>query len=116
MNTDSHAKTQRREKTGTKVPLNTAIGDRDLCAWQPVRGIWWVQTRNLNHARRLAQRKDGRLVARGVVGGFLRTFELAKPAGWGASLLARYTSAEKATGGPFGRAICPRTNLSARPV
>ena len=26
-----------------KLPLNTAIGDRWLCAWQPVRGIVWVQ-------------------------------------------------------------------------
>ena len=94
---------ERRERRGavTKLPLNTAIGDRDLCAWQPVRGVWWVQTRNLNHARRLAQRKDGRLVAWGVAGGFLRTYEFAKPVAWGASLLARYIAAEKATGGAF---------------
>ena len=113
MNTDSHAKTQRRKKTGTKVPLNTAIGDRDLCAWQPVRGVWWVQTRNPNHARRLAQRKDGRLVARGVAGGFLRTFEFAGRADWGAELLARYTAAEKATGGAFERGIWPQANRTA---
>jgi hypothetical protein len=110
MNTDSHAKTQRRKTTGTKVPLNTAIGNRDLCAWQPVRGVWWVLIRNPNHGRRLAQRKDGRLVARGVAGGFLRTFEFAGRADWGAELLARYTAAEKATGSSFGGQICPRTN------
>jgi len=114
MNTDKHRiETQRRSGAETKVPLNTAIGDRDLCAWQPVRGIWWVQTRNPNHARRLAQRQDGRLVARGVAGGYLRTFEFAKPGCWGARLLARYTAAEKATGGAFERGIWPQANRTA---
>jgi hypothetical protein len=102
--------TETKRRATARLPLNTAIGDRDLCAWQPVRGIWWVQTRNPNHARRLAHRKDGRLVARGVAGGFLRTFEFAGRADWGAELLARYTAAEKATGSSFGGQICPRTN------
>jgi len=106
--------TGERRGAVTKLPLNTAIGDRDLCAWQPVRGIWWVQTRNPNHARRLAQRQDGRLVVTGVAGGFLRTFEFARPGYWGARLLARYTAAEKATGAGFGRASCPRTKRTAR--
>ena len=81
------------------LPLNMVIGDRDLCAWRPEVGVWWVQTRNPDHARRLAQRRDGRLVARGVAGGFLRIFEFAKPAVWGARLLARYTIGETTTGG-----------------
>ena len=83
------------------LPLNIAIGDLDLCAWQPVRGVWWVQTRNPDHARRLDRRKDGRLVAWGVVGGFLRTFEFAGRLNWGPELLARYTAAEKVTGSSF---------------
>ncbi len=57
-----------------KIPLNTAVGDRDLCTWQPVRGIVWIQTRNPKHARRLAKRLDSRLVATGVTGGFLEDF------------------------------------------
>jgi len=76
------------------IPLNTAVGDRDLCAWQPGRGIVWLQTRNPKHARRLAKRKDGRLVATGVAGGFLRTYEFAHSQAWAVRLLARYTANE----------------------
>ena len=42
--------------------LNTPVGDRELCAWQPVKGVCWVQTRNPKHAKRMAQRQDGLLV------------------------------------------------------
>ena len=76
------------------IPLNTAVVDRDLCAWQPVRGIVCIQTRNSKHARRLAKRKDGRLVATGVVGGFLRTYEFAHSLAWAVRLMARYTTSE----------------------
>ncbi len=54
------------------VPLNTTVGDHDLCAWQPARGVIWVQTRNPNHARRMTKRRDGGLVAHGVAGGYLK--------------------------------------------
>ena len=94
-----------------KIPLNTAVGDRDLCAWQPVRGVVWIQTRNPNHAERLARRPDGRLVVRGVAGGYLRTFEFAKRLPWAMRLMARYTSNETRANESFGGAICPRTNL-----
>ena len=95
------------------IPLNTAIGDRFLCAWQPVRGIVWVQTRDPKHARRLAKRKDGRLVARGVAGGFLRTFEFEHSLAWALRLMKRYTADEVTANEALGRAICPRTNRRA---
>jgi len=96
-----------------KIPLNTAIGDRDLCAWQPVRGVVWVQTRNPHHARRMAKRSDGRLVAYGVAGGYLKTFELLRSLPWAVRLMNRYTAAEMTANAALGRAICPRTNLKA---
>jgi hypothetical protein len=87
------------------IPPNTAVGDRDLCAWQPERGIVWVQTRDPQHARRLDKRKDGRLVTAGVAGGFLRTYEFAHSLAWAVRLVARYTAREKAANGASGDAI-----------
>lgn len=74
------------------IPLNTAVGDRDLCAWQPVPGVVWIQTRNPVHGRRMAQRKDGRVVVRGVGGGYLMTFEFENRMGWAIQLMERYVS------------------------
>lgn len=74
-----------------KVALNTAIGTRDLCAWQPVPGVTWVQTRLPEHANRLAKRRDGRLVVRGMAGGYLKTFEFRHPLSWAERLIRRYT-------------------------
>jgi hypothetical protein len=92
------------------IPLNPTVGDHDLCAWQPVRGIVWVQTRNPNHARRLAKRSYGRLVAYGVVGGYLKTFELLRSLPWAVRLMNRYTAAEMTANAALGRAICPETS------
>lgn len=85
--------------------LNIAVGDRDLCAWQPVRGFVWVQTRDPQHARRLAKRKDGRLVVRGVAGGFLRTYEFAHSLAWAVRLSARYTASETTPNAALADAI-----------
>ena len=85
------------EWRGSRIPLNTTIGDRDLCAWQPVQGVVWVQTRNPKHARRMEQRSDSKLVAWGVAGGYLKTFEFARSITWAINLMARYTAAQKAT-------------------
>lgn len=52
------------------TPLNEVIGSGVLGAWQPVRGVTWVQTRSPQFARKLSQRRDSRLVARGVAGGY----------------------------------------------
>jgi hypothetical protein len=97
-----------------KIPLNNAVGDRDLCAWSPVRGAVWVQTRDPKHARRMAQRKDSRLVVRGVAGGYLMTFEFRKSMAWARRLIARYVGDEKATGEALGGASCRRMQFCSK--
>ena len=92
------------------IPLNTAVGDRDLCAWQPVRGVVWVQTRNPKYAQRMAQRKDAKLVALGVAGGYLKTFAFQQSMAWAIRLLNRYNAAEANANEASGRDICPETN------
>jgi len=77
----------------SKVEFGDAIGDVALSAWQVAPGVTWVQTRNPAYARKLAKRSDARLVARGVAGGYLRTFEFIHPLSWAERLIARYTSA-----------------------
>jgi hypothetical protein len=106
MNDHGHARTD-TPAAGGGTALNTAVGDRELCAWQPVRGIVWVQTRNPNHARRMAKRSDGRLVAYGVAGGYLRTFEFQRPLSWALRLMSRYSAAETTANAALNRAICP---------
>jgi hypothetical protein len=97
-----------------KVGLNTAVGERELCAWQPVRGIVWVQTRDPKHARRLGQRGDSRLVARGVAGGYLKTFEFRRSLAWAVRLMKRYMSAKAATNAALGSAVCPTASRKGR--
>lgn len=93
-----------------KPALNVAIGNRELCAWQPVRGVCWVQARDPKHARRMAQRKDSRLVAYGVAGGFLRTFEFQHSLAWARRLIGRYqTKNETPTNARIKLASLPRT-------
>jgi len=75
--------------------FNHVIGDSDLCAWRPVSGVVWVQTRNPKHAVRLARRSDSRLVVRGMAGGYLKTFEFAgKTLAWAGRLIRRYRVSE----------------------
>jgi hypothetical protein len=74
--------------------LNTTIGNRDLSAWKPVPGIVWVQSRSAEYTARLAKRRDGQVVATGVAGGYLRTFEFHRSLAWAAELISRYTSNE----------------------
>ena len=90
-----------------KAGLNTAIGGHELCAWQPVRGVVWVQTRNPKHARRLAKRADGRLFVRGVAGGYLKTFEFRPSLAWAVRLMKRYLAHLTPTNEGLGRAACP---------
>lgn len=71
------------------------IGNRELSAWQVVPGVTWVQTRSPQFARKLSQRSDSRLVMRGVVGGYLRTFEFLHGLAWARRLIARYTTANE---------------------
>jgi hypothetical protein len=98
-----------------KILANTALGGRDLCAWQVVRGLTWVQTRNPKHARRLAKRRDGRLVVRGMAGAYLKTFEFERPLSWAARLMKRYLSAEMASNAALNGGICPPAKPSYRP-
>ena len=96
--------------------LNTAVGDGDLCAWQPVPGVVRVQTRDPKHAKRLAKRKDGRSVVVGVAGGFLRTFEFRHSLPWAVRLMNRYTADEVAANEALERARCPRTKRNPESV
>jgi hypothetical protein len=74
------------------------VGTSLLSAWQVAPGVVWIQTRSPQFARKLSQRSDGRLVARGVAGGFLRTFEFKRGMAWAESLIKRYEPGnEKAT-------------------
>ena len=102
-----------RTLIGGDVGLNEAIGGRELCAWQPVRGVVWVQTREPRHARRLAKREDGRLVVRGVAGGYLRIFELLGSLAWAARLMKRYLAGETTANEGLGRAACPVASQGA---
>jgi hypothetical protein len=97
----------------TKAPLNSAVGDRALCAWQPGRGLVWVQTRDPKHARRLAQRSDGKLVAYAVAGGYLKTFEFQRSLAWSMRLIKRYTANQTATNAALNPAICPVASRTA---
>ena len=96
-----------RMNTDCTTGLNAAIGGHELCAWQPVRGVVWVQTRNPKHARRMAKRADGRLVVRGVAGGYLKTFEFRRSLAWAGRLMKRYLSGETTANEGLGRAVCP---------
>ena len=58
----------------------------------------------------MAKRSDGRLVAYGVAGGYLKTFEFQLSLAWAVRLMKRYTAAEVTANEALGRAICPRTN------
>ena len=109
--------TRMKTNSGDRVGLNTAIGDGELCAWQPVRGVVWVQTRNPSHARRMAKRSDARLVVRGVASGFLKTFEFRRPLTWAGRLISRHMAAEVTANAALKRAVCPgasRVGLAGR--
>jgi hypothetical protein len=80
-----------------KPTLNEAIGDHWLSAWLVAPSVVWIQTRDPHHARRLSQRGDSRLVASGVAGGYLRTFEFPHGLAWAGRLIARYTKNGTAT-------------------
>jgi hypothetical protein len=89
------------------TPLNEVVGSNELCAWQPVSGVTWVQTRSPQFTRKLSQRRDSRLVARGVAGGYLRTFEFQHRLAWAVRLVARYlTKNETATNARIIAPVC----------
>ena len=84
------------------------IGTRELSAWQVAPGVTWVQTRSPQFARKLSQRSDARLVARGVAGGYVRTFEFQHGLAWARRLVARYlTKSGMATNAQKIAPACP---------
>jgi hypothetical protein len=93
-----------------KPALNVPIGDRWLSAWLVAPGTVWVQTRSPLYSRKLSQRKDTHLVARGVAGGYLRTFQVHKGMAWARRLIARYTRNETPTNAVINP-ILPTANV-----
>ena len=83
------------------------IGDRELSAWLVAPGVTWIQTRSPQFARKLSQRSDSRLVAHGVAGGYLRTFEFQRGLAWARRLIARYTKNGTATNAQKNTPVCP---------
>ena len=83
------------------------IGTTELSAWQVAPSLTWVQTRSPRFSRKLSQRSDSRLVATGVAGGFLRTFEFRHGLSWAKRLITRYTAATMATNARFSRLAAP---------
>ena len=92
------------------------IGNCDLSAWLVAPGVCWVQARNPNYARRLSRRSDCKLVATGVAGGFLRTYEFNRGLAWAERLIARYTQNETAPNVRFSDVEAPQSRLGAKEV
>ena len=69
--------------------------DRQTSAWQVERGVYWVQTRLPAIAEKLKKIKGARLVAYSVAGGYLRTYEIARPLSW---ITRRYISPRSVEG------------------
>jgi hypothetical protein len=92
---------------GRMTRLNEVIGNRELSAWQVSPGMTWVQARDPKHARRMAQRKDSRLVGYGVAGGFLRIFQFHHGLAWARRLIARYTQTEPPINARINAPACP---------
>lgn len=97
------------------ISLNEAIGDWSLSAWQPVRGVVWVQTPVAAYAGKLSSRSDSRLVSQGVHGGYMRVFEFeGKSMAWAARLVERYSGRNILGGtGANGPRICLDASPSA---
>jgi hypothetical protein len=83
------------------------IGDHNLSGWQTAPGIVWIQTRVPQFTRKLSQRGDSRLVARGVAGGYLRIYEFQRGLAWARSLIGRYSPIEMPTNGQKNASACP---------
>jgi hypothetical protein len=71
------------------------VSAESISEWPVESGTWWIQTREPRFARKLSRRSDTRLVAVGVVGGFLRIFEIRRPPSFVRRLTARYMAANE---------------------
>src|SRR5262244_701395 len=55
--------------------VNATYGPPELCAWEVERGVFWIQTTELQFSRKLETRRDMRRVEVVGVNHFRRTFE-----------------------------------------
>jgi hypothetical protein len=65
--------TSSRKKTRSSADT---YGPPQLCAWQVVPGVFWIQTTEPQFSRKLEKRQDARRVEISGVNHFRRTFEL----------------------------------------
>ena len=100
-------------ETNTNTNDADVVGDRILCAWRTGPGFVWIQTRSPEFARKLSRRSDARLVARGVAGGFLRTFCFRHSLTWARKLITRYTRNEPRTNARKPAPASPVANACA---
>ena len=56
--------------------VNATYGPPELCAWQVVPGVFWIQTTEPQFSRKLEKREDARRVEISGVNHFRRTFEV----------------------------------------
>ena len=56
--------------------VNATYGPPELCVWQVVPGVFWIQTTEPQFSRKLEKREDARRVEISGVNHFRRTFEL----------------------------------------
>ena len=94
-----------REKGGSM------IGDSVISAWLVEPGVCWIQTSSAQHARRLSQRSDSKIVGVGVAGGYLRTFEVCRPLAWAKRFISSHRTNEEPTNGAV---LCQESPLMGR--
>src|SRR5215831_18847566 len=63
-------------KLARKHSQSDTYGPLQLCAWQVVPGVFWIQTTEPQLSRKLEKREDARRVEISGVNHFRRTFEL----------------------------------------
>jgi hypothetical protein len=84
-----------------------------ICAWLIKPGISWIQTREPGFARKLSRRRDTRLVAVSVGGGFMRIYEMRRSP----SLVQRLIKRFVVTNARFSSTeASPRSQKPARTV
>jgi hypothetical protein len=61
-----------------RAPTNDGetYGPPELCAWQVVPGVFWIQTTEPQFSRKLEKREDARRVEVSGINHFRRTFEI----------------------------------------
>lgn len=79
----------------TKHAREGAMSADSFCGWPVRAGVSWIQTREPQLARKLSRRSDTRLVGIGVIGGFLRIFEIRRSPSFVRRLITRYEAANE---------------------